>query len=163
MKKLKNTRGFTLLEFVVVVALAAALIGMTAILLTKGRAAANFSTTQERIRVITAGLSEARMFRNSLPAQDTMSPTWPAGLTSYVEAEFRAGGVYEHGYQCSSNNVTLQTPPFESNAAAVAIMNKLVDQNVCTSGSSVPNNGNRINCILSTFSGSAQCVAAPGS
>lgn len=162
MRSWRDARGFTLLEFVVVVALSAALIGMTAILLTKGRAAANFSTTQERIRVITAGLSEARMFRNSLPAQDTISTTWPAGLTSYIEADFRAGGVYEHGYQCSSNSVTLQTPPFESNAAAVATMNKLIDQNVCTAGSSVPNNGNQINCVLGTFAGSAQCVAASG-
>ncbi len=158
-KMIGNAKGFTLLEFVVVVALAAALIGMTAILLTRGRAAANFSTTQERIRLITAGLSECRMFRNSLPVAATMSTTWPSTLEPYIEATFRAGGTYAHGYQCdtTSNSVTIQTPEFENSDAATQIMNKLVDQNVCTSASSV--SGTQISCVLSTFSGSARCVS----
>jgi prepilin-type N-terminal cleavage/methylation domain-containing protein len=65
--------GFTLIEFVVVVALAAALIGLTAILLAKGKAAANFSTTQERIRAISTGLTEYAMFKHSLPVAADMT------------------------------------------------------------------------------------------
>ncbi len=155
---LRGSEGFTLLEFVVVVALAAVLIGLTAILLTKGRGAANFSTTQERIRIISTGLSEHAMFRNSLPAQAVTSTTWPASLDSYVEADFRAGGAIAHGYQCSTetNNVTIRTPAFESQNAAGAIRVRLVDQNICSDASGVTGD-NEIDCVLSAFAGNARC------
>lgn len=155
---LRNEQGFTLLEFVVVVALATVLMGLTAILLTKGRSAANFATTQERIRIISTGLSEHTMFRNSLPAQTNMSTTWPETLNSYIEADFRAGGELAHGYQCdaATNNVVLRTPPFESQSAAEAIRARLVDQNICTNASLVTND-NGIDCILSTFADNARC------
>ena len=98
MKKcLKNKGGFTLIEFVVVVALAAALIGLTAILLAKGKAAANFSTTQERIRAISTGLTEYAMFKHSLPVAADMTTDWPEALKDYVEADFRTGAI-AHGY-----------------------------------------------------------------
>lgn len=155
---LRSKKGFTLLEFVVVVALAAVLIGLTAILLTKARGAANFSTTQERIRIISTGLSEHTMFRNSLPAQTNMSATWPETLSTYIEAEFRAGGELAHGYQCdtTTNNVVLRTPAFESQDAAEAIRVRLVDQNICTEASVVADD-NRIDCVLRAFADNARC------
>lgn len=159
MKKVfMNRQGFTLLEFVVVVALAAALIGLTAILITKGRSSANFSTTQERIRIISTGLSERAMFKNSLPAQAAMSTIWPATLNSYVEADFRANGLFPHGYQCDTgtNNVVIRTPAFDGQNDAEAIRTRLVDQNVCD-GTSVVTDNNEIDCVLSTFAGNARC------
>ncbi|MHB8108838.1 MAG: prepilin-type N-terminal cleavage/methylation domain-containing protein [Syntrophorhabdaceae bacterium] len=157
MEKFRDFKGFTLLEFVVVVALAAALIGMTALLITRGRTAANFSTTNERIRAISAGLSEARMYKNSLPLQNTLSTTWPAALDSYIEADFRSGGAYEHGYQCSSDTVTLQTPDFESEAIATSIMTKLKDQNVCGTASALDSTKVKINCVVTSLAGTARC------
>lgn len=155
---LKNNAGFTLLEFVIVVALAAALIGMTAILIKKGKSSANYSTAQERIRIISTGLSEHYMYKNSLPVQTNMSATWPESLSSYVEADFREGGSAAHGYQCDSttNSVVLRTPAFESHTAAEAIRVRLVDQNICTDASIITDN-NGIDCIVGTFSGNAKC------
>lgn len=156
--RLRSKKGFTLLEFVVVVALAAVLIGLTAILLTKARGAANFSTAQERIRIISTGLSEHAMFRNSLPAQTNMSAIWPETLNTYIEADFRAGGELAHGYQCdtTTNNVVLRTPAFESQDAAEAIRVRLVDQNICTEASVVADD-NGIDCVLRTFADNARC------
>lgn len=153
---LKRKQGFTLLEFVVVVALAAMLVGVMAILLSKGRDAANFSTAQERLRIISTGLSEHNMFKNSLPVQDASSTTWPAALDSYVDAAFRSGGSFPHGYQCTGNSVTIRTPAYENDNFARGIMTRLVDQNICTSASTVTT-GNEVDCVLKIFANSAHC------
>lgn len=156
MKKcLRNNRGFTLIEFVVVVALAAALIGLTAILLAKGKAAANFSTTQERIRAISTGLTEYVMFKHSLPVAADMTTSWPEALKDYVEADFRTGAI-AHGYQCAGSNVVLQTPTFESSDSAGAILTRLKDQRICAN-SSVVNKNLGIDCVLTAFEGTARC------
>jgi len=156
MKKcLRNKRGFTLIEFVVVVALAAALIGLTAILLAKGKAAANFSTTQERIRAISTGLTEYVIFKHSLPVAADMTTVWPAVLNDYVEADFRTGAI-AHGYQCAGSDVVLQTPTFESADSAGAILTRLKDQRICADSSTV-NKNLGIDCVLTAFQGTARC------
>jgi len=152
---LKNKHGFTLIEFVVVVALAAALIGLTAILLGKGKAAATFSTTQERIRAISTGLTEYTMYKHSLPLAKDITTTWPAALNDYVEADFRTGSI-AHGYQCASSDLVLQTPTFESNDSAKAILTRLLDQRICESDSAVSDT-NAINCVVTGFKGTARC------
>lgn len=149
---LRNSKGFTLLEFVIVIGLAAMLIGVTTLLITKGRMAVNVSTTQERLRIISTGLSEYFLYKNSLPAQAT-SGAWPSSLENYVESEFRSGDL-AHLYMCAADDVTIQTPAFESANAANAIMTRLVDQNLCTSASL---SGTAINCVLKDFSGIAKC------
>ncbi len=156
MKKcLRNRRGFTLIEFVVVVALAAALIGLTAILLAKGKAAASFSTTQERIRAISTGLTEYVMYKHSLPAAADMTSSWPEALNDYVEADFRTGAI-AHGYQCASSDLVLQTPTLESSTSAAAILTRLKDQRICESDSEVTDS-NAINCVVTAFKGTARC------
>ena len=152
---LSNRRGFTLIEFVVVVALAAALIGLTAILLAKGKAAANFSTTQERIRAISTGLTEYVMFKHSLPVAADFVSTWPAVLDTYVEADFRTGAI-AHEYKCATSDLVVRTPTFESQTSAEAILTRLQDQKICATGSEV-NSSNGIDCVVTAFQGTARC------
>jgi len=152
----RNNKGFTLLEFVIVIALAAVLIGVTTLLITKGRSAVNLSTTQERLRIISTGLSEYFLFKNSFPVQAGVG-SWPGALANYVEPEFRDGGEFAHSYQCATDSVIVQTPAFESANTANAIMSRLVDQNLCTDTSAV--SGNVIQCVLKDFAGIAKCKA----
>lgn len=151
---LKSNEGFTLLEFVIVIGLAAMLIGVTTLLITKGRNAVNVSTTQERLRIISTGLSEYFLYKNSLPEQTALG-AWPSVLSSYVEPEFRSGNL-QHLYKCDKNEVTIETPAFESASVANDIMARLVDQNLCSSASL---SGNTIDCVLKDFSGIAKCTA----
>ncbi|OPY03708.1 MAG: hypothetical protein A4E60_00005 [Syntrophorhabdus sp. PtaB.Bin047] len=151
-KHLRNNEGFTLLEFVIVIGLAAMLIGVTTLLITKGRSAVNVSTTQERLRIISTGLSEYFLYKNSFPAQNVVG-SWPDALASYVESEFRSGDL-AHLYMCLGNDVTIQTPAFESANVASAIMDRLVDQNLCATAAV---SGTAIQCVLKDFAGIAKC------
>lgn len=153
----KDNEGFTLLEFVIVIALAAVLIGVTTLLITKGRGAVNLSTTQERLRIISTGLSEYFLFKNSFPEQKDVGG-WPVALANYVEPEFRDGGEFAHSYKCDKGNVTIQTPVFESDNTANAILSRLVDQNLCTAESAL--SGNAIQCVLKDFAGISKCKAS---
>ncbi|MCK9228207.1 MAG: prepilin-type N-terminal cleavage/methylation domain-containing protein, partial [Syntrophorhabdaceae bacterium] len=60
LKTVGNNKGFTLLEFVVVVALAAVVMVATAMLITKGKESAAFSSVKDNIQIIQAGLAERK-------------------------------------------------------------------------------------------------------
>ncbi|HOC45022.1 MAG TPA: prepilin-type N-terminal cleavage/methylation domain-containing protein, partial [Syntrophorhabdaceae bacterium] len=72
LKTVGNNKGFTLLEFVVVVALAAVVMVATAMLITKGKESAAFSSVKDNIQIIQAGLAERWVFSPKMPVVETM-------------------------------------------------------------------------------------------
>lgn len=157
-KGLGNTRGFTLLEFVVVIALAAVVMASAAILITKGKESAAFSSTNDNLQIIQAGLAERKVLNPNMPLQASSSTTWPAALGSYIPADLRAGGTYPHGYQCvaATNQITITTPVLQDADQAGSVLQRLIDNKACTS-SSVVSGSNAVQCILVAFDGSASC------
>jgi prepilin-type N-terminal cleavage/methylation domain-containing protein len=158
-KSAKNDKGFTLVELVVVIAVIALLMVGVAISVGMGRKAGTTSSGASKMRTIEAGLHEYKTYKGSLPVQATMSSTWPAALNSYVDPDLRGGGAYPHGYQCdgTSKTATIRTPAFANATEATDIRSKLVDQGLCDSTSKTTAN-NEVDCVLSTFQGSAGCT-----
>jgi prepilin-type N-terminal cleavage/methylation domain-containing protein len=151
---LKSDRGFTLLEFVVVMALAALVMVAATILVGKGRESSQVSATSDRLRVITTGLTEYKMVKNGLPAQGSSSTTWPNTLSAYIPDTLRAGGTFPFGYQCAGSTVTIRTPAFDSTTEAQNIATKLANQGVCATATA---NGSAIDCALADFNNNTTC------
>lgn len=156
-KPVKNARGFTLLEFVVVIALAAVIMAAVALLITKGKHSAGFSAANDNLQLIQAGLAERKVFSPKMPLQAALSTTWPAAMTPYIPADLRGGGNFPHAYQCvaATNQITIQTPVLEDATQAASVLQRLKDNNTCSATSTVV--GNNINCILKAFDGTASC------
>lgn len=156
-KTVRESRGFTLLEFVVVIALAAVIMAAVALLITKGKHSANFSSTNDKLQLIQAGLAERKIFNPRMPLQAASSTTWPNALTPYIPADLRGGGTFPHAYQCSSatNQVVILTPVLEDADQAASVLQRLKDNSTCSAASTV--SGTAINCILKAFDGTASC------
>ena len=157
-KDIKNNKGFTLLEFVVVIALAAVIMVAVALLITKGKDSASFSDTNDKLQIVQAGLAERKVYNPNMPLQTTASTTWPAALTPYIPAELRAGGTFPHSYQCNAatNQIVVVTPALQDAAQADAVLQRLKDNNTC-SAASTATAGFAIQCIMKPFDGTARC------
>ncbi|HQL81497.1 MAG TPA: prepilin-type N-terminal cleavage/methylation domain-containing protein [Spirochaetota bacterium] len=70
LKTVGNNKGFTLLEFVVVVALAAVVMVATAMLITKGKESAAFSSVKDNIQIIGGARREKGIQSKNAPRRD---------------------------------------------------------------------------------------------
>jgi len=156
--RLGNNKGFTLLEFVVVIALAAVIMVGVSILITKGKESAAFSDTNDKLQIIVAGLAERKVFNSAMPLQAAASTTWPAALEPYIPSDLRAAGAFPHSYQCvaATNQVTIGTPVLQDNPQATSVLQRLKDNNTCSAASTVGATFG-INCVVKAFDGSANC------
>ena len=154
---IRNNKGFTLLEFVVVIALAAVIMVGVSILITKGKESAAFSDTNGKMQIIIAGLSERKVFNANMPAA-AGSTTWPATLTPYIPADLRAGGTAPHSYQCTAGtqNITVTTPVLQDAQQAAAVLQRMKDNGTCTAASTA-SGAHAVQCIVAPFAGSANC------
>ena len=156
---IRNNKGFTLLEFVVVIALAAVIMVGVSILITKGKESAAFSDTNGKMQIIIAGLAERKVFNPNMPVQAALNTTWPAALNPYIPADLRVGGTAPHAYQCAAgvNNVVVRTPQLQDTQQATAVRQRLIDNGTCTAASPAVTADFRIDCIVAPFAGSASC------
>lgn len=157
LKTVGNNKGFTLLEFVVVVALAAVVMVATAMLITKGKESAAFSSVKDNIQIIQAGLAERKVFSPKMPLAATSSTTWPTDLDPYIPADLRADGNFPHGYKCAAadNQVVIETPVLDDAKQATSVLQRLKDAGTCTAASTAASS--KISCILTAFDGTANC------
>ena len=146
MQTIRSTRGFTLLEFVVVIALAAVIMASVAALINKGSDSGAFNSTNDDLKLIITGLSEIKALKKTLPLQG--GATFPAGCNSYISADIRS----RYGYQCSTTITYIYTPEFKSVEQSLAVYTKLVDAGICSSA--YPHTGGtRFWCRLGVFDG----------
>jgi len=157
-KNLGSTGGFTLLEFVVFIALAAVVMASVAILITKGKESAAFSSTNDNLQIVQAGLAERKVLNPNMPLQAASSTTWPAALGSYIPADLRAGGTYPHAYMCpaATNQITITTPVLQDADQAGSVLQRLIDNKTCAAASTVSAT-NAVQCVLVAFDGNASC------
>lgn len=160
--RLKGQKGFTLIEFLVVIALAGVLIAGIVVAINKGREASSMSSTGDKLRMVVAGLAEYKVYKGSFPKLDTTSTTWPTALEAYVPAEYRGGGGFPHSYQCDSTaatkSIVIRPPAFSNATEATNVRTKLIDQGFCDSTSPANTAAFEINCTLTQFLGAAGCV-----
>ncbi len=146
-KTVKNNKGFTLLELILVIALGAVIMAAAIMLYQKARDSAIMDENAKAVQAIMAGLSELRLYTGVLPS----GATWPAATNAYVDAKLRA----QYGYSCSGGTLTLTTPVLDSNSQASGLLTKFTDQGLCVAGSVV--NSTQVACTPTGFQGSAGC------
>lgn len=147
-KSIKNSKGFTLIELVLVIALGALIMLGAMTMYGKSRDTATADQIVKGTHTIMAGLTELRLYKGVLPA----GTSWPASATNYVGSELTTA----YGYNCASGVLRITTPICDSAEQATRVLAKLTDQTLCESGSAVAS-GNRITCIVKGFNGNAGC------
>ncbi|MBT9168150.1 MAG: hypothetical protein DDT19_01495 [Syntrophomonadaceae bacterium] len=152
-KGVLNNAGFTLIEFVAVVALIAVLAAGAAILIGKARESAALSEVSSKLRTIEIGLTEFFTYRGNLPTQGKWPAGFPVTLHAYISPELRTGGK-TFDYACGGNHVWIRTSPLSSPAEAANVATKLRDAGIC---SHTHLDGLRVLCILQRFTGNANC------
>ena len=126
--KKNGVKGFTLLEFVVVIALAAVIMASVAILINKGSDTSSFSSASDDIKIITAGLTEKATLSKGLPVADSWS--WPSALQNYIPSDLRSKWSYlcvtggKYAYIWSNQKC-------KDAAQCTAILQRLIDSGVC--------------------------------
>lgn len=153
MKRLKNSKGFTLIELVVVFALIALVMVGIVYSISKGRQSGAAQSTSANLRTIETGLFQYKTYKGTLPAQATMG-AFPAALNAYVSPELRAN----HKYKCdtTAKQAVIETPALASAQEASDIAAILQDSGLCSTATT--NANNTIDCILKSFDGSANCA-----
>lgn len=147
-KSIKNNKGFTLVELVLVIALGALIMLGAMTMYSKSRDTATADRIVKSTHTIMAGLTELRLYKGAIPA----GTSWPASATNYVSTELSSS----YGYSCASGVLRITSPACDSAEQANKVLAKLTDQTLCETGSNVAS-GNRISCIVKGFNGNAGC------
>lgn len=153
MKQLRDSKGFTLIELVVVFALIALVMVGVVYSISKGRQTGQTQKVTSDLRTVETGLFQYKTYKGTLPQQATMG-AFPAALNAYVSAELRA----VHKYQCdtTNNKAVIRTPAMSSSSEATDVATMLQDSGLCSSA--VANADKTIDCTLKSFDGSANCT-----
>ena len=172
MVTLKGSKGFTLLEFVVVIALAAVVLTGTAIAVNKGRESALFGDINNELQSAIAGFAEMKVVRGGL--LNTAEGVWVSvpgtpALKQYLPESMHSSPP-TWNYQCSGNHVylhpTLITTKVPS-AQRANLLQRLIDAGTCVpyAGDGVPYSAGKGSwigadhfvCEVKAFSGNARC------
>lgn len=156
MKLFKNSsKGFTLVELMLVIALGSMILVSAIVLYSKVRDSAVTDKMSKDVHAILGGLSELRLYKGAIPA--AAGPAWPAGTDAYVDVNTLQAA---HGYSCATGVLKLTLPPADDANQAARILTKLSDQALCTSTAGSPPSsvtGTKVTCVVVSFNGNAGC------
>ena len=135
---IRSSRGFTLLEFVVVIALAAAVMAGVAALINKGSDSGAYNEIQTEYQKVITGLAEMNATRGGLPCNGTdLIPLTGASVASYFPASVKGSAIL---WYLRTSNEGLLHPFFYSSSnltsdQVIGAMDKLKAAGICNASS----------------------------
>lgn len=152
-RTLKNKKGFSLLEIVVVLAIVALIMAGVAYSIGAGRKSSKANDVAQKMRTVETGLYEYKSAKGSLPLLATAG-AFPAALGPYIPSEITAA----FKYKCDStdNKAVIKTDAMSDATEASDVATRLQNMNICSTATA--NADKTIDCVLKTFDGSAKCT-----
>lgn len=150
---LKNKKGFTLLEIVVVLAIIALVMSGVAYSINAGKKSSKANDIAQKMRTVETGLYEYKSAKGTLPAQATMG-NFPTALGLYIPSEITS--IFKYKCDSTTNQAVIRTDAMSDSAEASDTATRLQNMNLCSTATA--NSDKTVDCVLKSLDGSAKCT-----